>query len=184
MRRVVVTGMGMVTPLGCGVETTWQRLLTGESGAKQHRHVRRLRHLLQDRLRDSARRRLATAPTIPTSGWSRRSSARSTISSSSPCARRARRSTTPAGGRQSYEDQITTGVLIGSGIGGIEGIADTADHAARKRPAPGVAVLHSRPHHQSRLRLRVDRVRPQGPQPRGGHRLLDRRACHRRCRRA
>ncbi len=31
-KRIVVTGMGAVSPLGCGVEPIWQRLLAGQSG--------------------------------------------------------------------------------------------------------------------------------------------------------
>lgn len=34
MRRVVVTGLGMVTPLACGVEKTWERLIAGQSDRK------------------------------------------------------------------------------------------------------------------------------------------------------
>ncbi|MBO9602480.1 MAG: beta-ketoacyl-ACP synthase II [Novosphingobium sp.] len=33
MRRVVVTGLGLVTPLGADVETTWSNILAGKSGA-------------------------------------------------------------------------------------------------------------------------------------------------------
>ncbi len=38
MRRVVVTGLGMLSPLACGVEKTWERLIAGESGAGRIRH--------------------------------------------------------------------------------------------------------------------------------------------------
>ena len=33
MRRVVVTGLGMVTPLGADVASTWKNMLDGKSGA-------------------------------------------------------------------------------------------------------------------------------------------------------
>ena len=35
LRRVVVTGMGTVSPLGCGVEATWANILASKSGAKR-----------------------------------------------------------------------------------------------------------------------------------------------------
>ena len=35
MRRVVVTGLGLVSPLGCGVEVTWRRLIEGRSAIRR-----------------------------------------------------------------------------------------------------------------------------------------------------
>lgn len=38
MRRVVVTGLGLVSPVGCGVSTVWERIKAGKSGAGKIEH--------------------------------------------------------------------------------------------------------------------------------------------------
>ena len=87
---------------------------------------------------------------------------------------------TPAGRPKTYEEEIETGVLIGSGIGGLGGIYDASITLARKGSAPHLAVLHSRPADQSGRRTGVDRPQAEGSKSRGGDRVLDRRARDRR----
>jgi 3-oxoacyl-[acyl-carrier-protein] synthase II len=125
MRRVVVTGMGMLTPLGCGVETTWARLLKGESGAKR-----------VDRfdVSDIACQIACVIPrgdgsdgTYNPDQWMEPKEQRKVDDFIVYAMCAARQALDDAGWRpESYQDQTTTGVLIGSGIGGIEGIAETA----------------------------------------------------------
>jgi 3-oxoacyl-[acyl-carrier-protein] synthase II len=125
MRRVVVTGMGMVTPLGCGVEPTWQRLLNGESGAKK---------IDTFDVSDVSCKIACVVPRGDGSGstfnpdqWMEPKEQRKVddFIVFAMCA--AKQALDHAGWRPtSYEDQTTTGVLIGSGIGGVEGIAANA----------------------------------------------------------
>mgnify|MGYP003694473033 CR=1 FL=1 len=126
MRRVVVTGMGMLTPLGCGVEATWTRLLKGESGGEEDRHFRRLRHCLL-RSPASSRAAMASARHYNPDQWMEPKEQRKVdeFIVFAMCA--ARQALDDAGWKpKTYDEQTTTGVLIGSGIGGIEGIAETA----------------------------------------------------------
>ena len=133
MRRVVITGMGMVTPLGCGVDPTWQRLIKGESGAKV---------IDTFEVSDISCRIACVIPrgdgsngTFNADQWMEPKEQRKVddFILFAMCA--AKQALDDAGWRpETYEDQTTTGVLIGSGIGGIEGIADVAVTLHEKGP--------------------------------------------------
>lgn len=125
MRRVVITGMGLVSPYGAGVEHAWKQLLSGKSAAKKVEHFQaddlpcRIANVMprgdgsdgsfnpDDYLAPKDQRKVgdyiiygiaAADEALKDSGWEPRTA----------------------------EERIATGVLIGSGIGGIEGIADNA----------------------------------------------------------
>ncbi|MDP2409479.1 MAG: beta-ketoacyl-ACP synthase II [Pseudolabrys sp.] len=133
MRRVVITGMGMLTPLACGVEATWQRLLKGESGAKQIETFD-----VSDiscKIACVIPRGDGTDGTYNPDQWMEPKEQRKVddFIVFAMCA--ARQALDDAGWHpKSYDDQTMTGVLIGSGIGGIEGIADMAVTLHEKGP--------------------------------------------------
>ena len=92
----------------------------------QGRHFRRFRPAEPDRLHDPARRRQRRhVQPRPLDGAEGTAQGRR-FHRVTPCARRARRSRTAGARPKTYDEQIAIGVLIGSGIGGIGGIADTA----------------------------------------------------------
>jgi 3-oxoacyl-[acyl-carrier-protein] synthase II len=133
MRRVVVTGLGMVTPLGCGVEATWKRLLAGESGA---------RRIEKFNVEDIAAKIACQIPrgdgsngTYNPDQWMEPKEQRRVDEFIVYAMCAARQALDHSGWKPtSREDQITTGVMIGSGIGGIEGIAETSLVLADKGP--------------------------------------------------
>ena len=125
MRRVVVTGLGMVTPLACGVETTWRRLIQGQSGA------RRIESFdvsdLPCKIAGQIPRGDGSDGTFNPDQWMEPKEQRKVDDFIIFALCAARQALEDAGWKPTaYDDQIATGVLIGAGIGGVEGIADTA----------------------------------------------------------
>ena len=125
MRRVVVTGLGMVTPLACGVDPTWQRLVNGHSGA------RRIESFdvsdLATKIACQVPRGDGSNGSFNPDQWMEPKEQRKVddFIIFAMCA--ARQALDDAGWNPAtYDDQVSTGVMIGSGIGGLTGIAETA----------------------------------------------------------
>ncbi|WP_332686794.1 beta-ketoacyl-ACP synthase II [Bosea sp. (in: a-proteobacteria)] len=125
MRRVVVTGLGMVTPLGCGVDATWSRLIAGESGAGPITSFDASD--LPSRIACNIPRGDGSAGTFNPDDWMEPKEQRKVddfIVFAMAAATQALRDS--GWNPQSYEDQIATGVAIGSGIGGLGGIYEAS----------------------------------------------------------
>ena len=132
MKRVVVTGLGMVSPLACGVEATWKRLIAGEAAAARVENFE---------VSDLPCKIAAQVPRGDGSDafrpdeWmepkeQRRNDEFIVYAMAAATQALADADWAP----KTYEDQIATGVLIGSGIGGLQGIAETAVTLHEKGP--------------------------------------------------
>ena len=133
MRRVVVTGLGLVTPLADGVEESWKRLLAGQSGAGPITSF------------DASALATTYACEVP-----RGDGSHGTFNPDTYMAPKDQRKVDDfilfgiAAAQQAVEDSgwmpteeadlVRTGVLIGSGIGGLKSIAETAVMIKEKGP--------------------------------------------------
>ena len=125
MRRVVVTGLGMVTPLGCGVEPTWKRILNGESGARKIDTFEVSD--LPSRIACMIPRGDGTNGTFNADQWMEPKDQRKVDDFIVFAMAAARQALDDANWHPATEeDRCATGTLIGSGIGGLSGIADAA----------------------------------------------------------
>jgi len=133
MRRVVVTGLGLVTPLACGVEETWSRLLAGQSGASP---------ITRFKVDDLATKIACQVPrgdgsdgTFNPDQWADAKEQRRMDDFIIYGLAAAKQAVTDSGWvAQSDEDKYRTGVLIGSGIGGLDGIEQASILVHEKGP--------------------------------------------------
>ncbi|WP_426234030.1 beta-ketoacyl-ACP synthase II [Pseudomonas sp. TWP3-2] len=138
-RRVVVTGMGLVSPLGTGVEQVWQRLLAGRSG---------LRNLPDAVIADLPTRVGGVVPTLAEDAEAGFDPDRATPPKEQKKMDRfimfameaARQAVEQAGWKpEDAHAQERTATIIGSGVGGFGAIADavrTTDSRGPRRLSP------------------------------------------------
>jgi 3-oxoacyl-[acyl-carrier-protein] synthase II len=133
VRRVVVTGLGLVTPLGCGVDATWSRLLEGKSGARRVEEFD-VSDISCQIANFIPRGSLADGKFNP-DDWMEPKEQRKVDDFIVYAMAAAQQALDDANWKaDTVEKQETTGVLIGSGIGGLSGIADTSILLKEKGP--------------------------------------------------
>jgi 3-oxoacyl-[acyl-carrier-protein] synthase II len=133
MRRVVVTGLGMVSPLACGVEPSWARLIKGESGASKIEKFDVSD--LPAKIACQIPRGDGSNGSYNPDQWMEPKEQRKVdeFITFAMCA--ARQAIEDSGWMPTaHDDAARTGVMIGSGIGGLEGIAETAIVLKEKGP--------------------------------------------------
>jgi 3-oxoacyl-[acyl-carrier-protein] synthase II len=140
VRRVVITGLGLISPLGAGVDITWKRLLDGQSGAGR---------ITAFDTTDYACQVACEVPTVEGRGGGG-PDIEGSFDASKVLSNKERRkiddfilyaiaasdeALNDANWHpESQEDQVRTGVMIGSGIGGLGIIAETALELRDKGP--------------------------------------------------
>jgi len=133
MRRVVVTGLGLVTPLACGVEETWSRLLAGQSGASAITKFRT--DDLATKIACQVPKGDGTGGTFNADQWVDPKEQRRMDEFIVYGLAAAKQAVIDAGWEaKTQEDKERTGVLIGSGIGGLTGIEEGAVLIHEKGP--------------------------------------------------
>ncbi|WP_297295730.1 beta-ketoacyl-ACP synthase II [uncultured Methylovirgula sp.] len=133
MRRVVITGLGMVSPLACGVEASWGRLLASESGAGPIHGFETAD--LACKIAMQVPRGDGSGITFNPDQWMDPKDQRKVDDYIIYGVAAATQALADAGWKpQTEADRARTGVLIGSGIGGLGGIAETAITLHEKGP--------------------------------------------------
>ena len=127
MRRVVVTGLGLVTPLASGVEETWSRLLDGQSGAGPITRFDAVESGVTTTYACEVPHGDGSDGTFNPDEWLAKKEQRKVDDFILYGIAAAAMAVSDSGWKaETEEDQFRTGVMIGSGIGGLGSIADTA----------------------------------------------------------